>query len=96
LLAGVGVKGGMAIRPFGMFAVMQSLRTPAEHFADLPEFPYAAKYCDVSDQDGGTLRVAWVEDGPDRPVIANAGHFLREDAGEELAEAIVAFLSRPL
>jgi haloalkane dehalogenase len=43
---------------------MQILRTADEHFTDLPEFPYAAKYCDVSDQDGGTLRVAWVEDGP--------------------------------
>jgi len=30
----------------------------------LPEFSYAAMYCDVSDQDGGTLRVVWVEDGP--------------------------------
>jgi haloalkane dehalogenase len=54
----------MGIRGFGIFAGMQSLRTPDECFADLPEFPYAAKYCDVSDQDGGTLRVAWVEDGP--------------------------------
>ncbi len=33
--------------------------------------------------------------GIDHPVIANAGHFLQEDAGEELAEAIVAFLRRP-
>jgi hypothetical protein len=40
-----------------MFATMQILRTADEHFTDLPEFPYAAKYCDVSDQDGGTLRV---------------------------------------
>jgi haloalkane dehalogenase len=39
------------------------LRTADEHFTDLREFPYAAKYCDVSDQEGGTLRVAWVEDG---------------------------------
>jgi haloalkane dehalogenase len=30
--------------------------------------------------------------GIEHPVIANAGHFLQEDAGEELAEAIVAFL----
>ena len=43
---------------------MQILRTADEHFTDLPEFPYAPKYCEVSDQDGGTLRVAWVEDGP--------------------------------
>jgi haloalkane dehalogenase len=47
-----------------MFASMQTLRTPDELFADLPEFPYAPKYCEVPDQDGGTLRVAWVEDGP--------------------------------
>jgi haloalkane dehalogenase len=32
--------------------------------------------------------------GIEHPVIANAGHFLQEDAGEELAEAIVRFLSR--
>jgi haloalkane dehalogenase len=42
---------------------MQILRTADEHFTDLPEFPYAATYCDASDQDGGTMRVAWVEDG---------------------------------
>jgi haloalkane dehalogenase len=32
--------------------------------------------------------------GIDHPVIANAGHFLQEDAGHELAAAIVQFLSR--
>jgi haloalkane dehalogenase len=32
--------------------------------------------------------------GIEHPVIANAGHFLQEDAGEELAEAIVRFLAR--
>ena len=30
--------------------------------------------------------------GLDHPVIHGAGHFLQEDAGEELAEAIVRFL----
>src|ERR1700752_178544 len=64
LLAAVGAKCGMAIQPFGMLAGMQSLRTPGERFADLPEFPYPARYCDVADCDGGRLRVAWVEDGP--------------------------------
>jgi haloalkane dehalogenase len=34
--------------------------------------------------------------GIDHPVIANAGHFLQEDAGEELAEAIVRFLRQPV
>jgi hypothetical protein len=47
-----------------MFASMQTLRTADERFADLPEFPYSPNYCEVPDQDGGTLRVAWVEDGP--------------------------------
>jgi haloalkane dehalogenase len=43
---------------------MQTLRTPDNRFANLPEFPYPPKYSEVSDGDGGTLRVAWVEDGP--------------------------------
>jgi haloalkane dehalogenase len=43
---------------------MQILRTADEQFVDVPEFPYTPRYCEVSDQDGGTLRVAWVEDGP--------------------------------
>jgi haloalkane dehalogenase len=30
--------------------------------------------------------------GIDHPVVGNAGHFLQEDAGEELAGYIVAFL----
>jgi haloalkane dehalogenase len=47
-----------------MFAIMQKLRTADERFTGIPEFPYSPKYCGVSDQDGETLRVAWVEDGP--------------------------------
>ena len=43
---------------------MQKLRTPDERFADLPDFPYLPSYSDVDDDDGGTLRVAWVTDGP--------------------------------
>jgi haloalkane dehalogenase len=34
--------------------------------------------------------------GIEHPLIANAGHFLQEDAGDELAAAIVQFLSRTL
>lgn len=48
----------------GMFANMQVLRTDDDLFAHLPEFPYAPRYCELPDQDGGMLRVAWVEDGP--------------------------------
>ena len=43
---------------------MQTLRTPDDRFIDLPEFPYSPHYSDVSDGDGGTLRMAWVQDGP--------------------------------
>src|ERR1700728_525852 len=48
-----------------MFTPMQTLRTPDDRFTDLPEFPYTPSYCDVSDGEGGTLRMAWVQDGPD-------------------------------
>ncbi|MCV7441175.1 haloalkane dehalogenase [Mycobacterium paraense] len=43
---------------------MEMLRTPDDRFDDVPDFPYAPRYCEISDGDGGTLRVAWVEDGP--------------------------------
>ena len=43
---------------------MESLRTPEDRFAALPDFPYSPKYCEVADGEGGSLRVAWVEDGP--------------------------------
>lgn len=43
---------------------MQTLRTPDDRFADLPQFSYVPRYCEVPDCDGGQLRVAWVEDGP--------------------------------
>ena len=43
---------------------MRVLRTPDERFVDLPDFPYPPRYAEVPDQDGGSLRMAWVEDGP--------------------------------
>ena len=43
---------------------MDTLRTPDECFAALPDFGYAPHYADVPDSAGGTLRMAWVEDGP--------------------------------
>ncbi|WP_214367502.1 haloalkane dehalogenase [Pseudonocardia sp. H11422] len=49
---------------------MRTLRTPDERFADLPGFDLPPHYADVPDQDGGTLRMAWVEAGPsDGPVV---------------------------
>jgi haloalkane dehalogenase len=44
---------------------VEVLRTPDERFADLPEFPYQPRHVEVADGDGGTLRLAYVEDGPD-------------------------------
>ena len=45
---------------------MKTLRTPDERFADLPGFPYPARYTDVPDGegDGGTLRIHHVDEGP--------------------------------
>jgi haloalkane dehalogenase len=54
-----------------MFAGMQTLRTPDDRFENVPEFAYSPRYCEVSDDEGGVLRVAWVQDGPGRadPVL---------------------------
>jgi haloalkane dehalogenase len=44
---------------------MQVLRTPDERFADLPDFPYAARYTDITDAASGVrLRIAAVDEGP--------------------------------
>jgi len=43
---------------------METLRTPDHRFADLVDFRYPPRHCDVDDDEGGRLRVAWVEDGP--------------------------------
>lgn len=43
---------------------MQTLRTPDEHFADLPDYPFAPNYAEIPDQDGGTLRVHYLDEGP--------------------------------
>ncbi len=43
---------------------MQTLRTPDDRFTDLPDFPYEPHYAQINDQDGGTLRVAYIDEGP--------------------------------
>ena len=49
---------------------MRTLRTPDDRFTDLPDFDFEPSYAEVSDQDGGTLRMAYVEAGPpDGPVV---------------------------
>lgn len=43
---------------------MNALRTPDDRFVGLPDFPYPPHYAQVSDGDGGALRVAYVDEGP--------------------------------
>jgi haloalkane dehalogenase len=46
---------------------MKSLRTPDERFADLPGYPFAPNYVEISDHDDadpGTLRVHYLDEGP--------------------------------
>jgi haloalkane dehalogenase len=40
------------------------LRTPDDRFAELPDFPYAARYVEVADGEDGRLRVAYLDEGP--------------------------------
>ena len=49
---------------------MKSLRTPDDRFVDLPNYPFTPNYVDIDDQDGGTLRVHYLDEGPaDGPVV---------------------------
>ncbi|NKB40093.1 MAG: alpha/beta fold hydrolase [Ilumatobacter sp.] len=49
---------------------MKSLRTPDDRFVDLPDYAFAPNYVDIDDQDGGTLRVHYLDEGPaDGPVV---------------------------
>jgi haloalkane dehalogenase len=43
---------------------VQTLRTPDERFADLPDFPFAPHYVEVDDGEGGTLRIHHLDEGP--------------------------------
>jgi haloalkane dehalogenase len=49
---------------------MQVLRTPDARFDGLPDWPYAPRYAQVTDADGTTLRLHYVDEGPrDGPVV---------------------------
>jgi haloalkane dehalogenase len=43
---------------------MKTLRTPDDRFDQLEGWPFAPHYVDAPDGDGGTLRVAYVDEGP--------------------------------
>lgn len=43
---------------------METLRTPDDRFAGLPDFGFAPHYVEIDDLDGGTLRVHHLDEGP--------------------------------
>jgi haloalkane dehalogenase len=43
---------------------VETLRTPDERFAALPDFPFAPRYVEVADGEGGRLRVHVLDEGP--------------------------------
>jgi haloalkane dehalogenase len=43
---------------------MQILRTPDERFQNLPDYPFAPHYLNVPDEDGGDLRIHYLDEGP--------------------------------
>jgi haloalkane dehalogenase len=43
---------------------MEVLRTPDHCFEGLPEYPFDPRYADLSDQDGGSLRIHFLDEGP--------------------------------
>ncbi len=43
---------------------MKALRTPAERFVGLPDYPFAEHFVEVDDHEGSHLRVHFVDEGP--------------------------------
>ena len=43
---------------------MQTLRTPDDAFAGLPDFPFEPHYVEVDDGEGGTIRIHHLDEGP--------------------------------
>ena len=43
---------------------MKALRTPDERFENLPGYPFAPRYSEVPDGEGGTLRIHHLDEGP--------------------------------
>jgi haloalkane dehalogenase len=44
---------------------VQALRTPDERFVGLPDFDFAPHYGDVADGEGGSLRMHYLDEGPE-------------------------------
>jgi haloalkane dehalogenase len=54
---------------------MKSLRTPDDRFRNLPGYPFDPNYVEVSDGEGGSLRIHYVDEGPKKadPVLLMHG-----------------------
>ena len=49
---------------------MEVLRTPDERFRDLVDFPFEPHYINIDDEDGGTIRMHYIDEGfPDGELI---------------------------
>ena len=55
---------------------MKVLRTPDDRFEGLVGYPFEPRYAEVSDPDGGTLRMHYVDEGPrdGRPILMFHGN----------------------
>jgi haloalkane dehalogenase len=42
---------------------MEVLRTPDERFRDLVDFPFSPHYINIDDEDGGNLRMHYIDEG---------------------------------
>ncbi|MCF8111145.1 MAG: haloalkane dehalogenase [Desulfobacteraceae bacterium] len=54
---------------------MKTLRTPDQRFSNLPGFPFDPNYVHIDDGEGGSLRVHYVDEGPEsaEPVLLMHG-----------------------
>ena len=83
-------------------ARMDLYRTPDDHFADLPGFDHDARYADVTDPDGGPVRMAYVDAGPSDGPVALLLHgepswsFLYRDVIDALVAAGVRCIAPDL
>jgi len=49
---------------------VEALRTPDDRFAGLPQFDFGPRYVEVSDTEGGQLRIHYLDEGdPDAPAV---------------------------
>ena len=70
---------------------MKILRTPDARFDNLPDFPFAPRYCEVKDSDGTAIRIHYLDEGPSsaNPVLLMHG----EPSWSFLYRRIVASLA---